>query len=194
MNGNGIKNLLKSLKLNEGLLSRFFGFVVIAVVGILLFNYFKGVGEEPVTPEVAPEEVKEVKLVEEEGKLVPEGTPRQYTVQEGDHLWKIAEEFYGSGYNWIDIAQANKLENPDRLAEGQKLTLPKTEVREQTTTQEESPKPITGTNYKIQKGDYLWEIAVRAYGDGYKWVEIAQANNLENPDVIHEGNTLILPR
>ena len=53
---------------------------------------------------------------------------------------------------------------------------------------------ITGSRYTVQKDDYLWEIAVRAYGDGYKWVEIARANKLVNPNIIHPGNMLTLPR
>lgn len=53
---------------------------------------------------------------------------------------------------------------------------------------------ITGITYTVQKGDTLWSIAVRAYGDGYKWVNIAKANNLTNPSVIHSGNVLIIPR
>jgi nucleoid-associated protein YgaU len=53
---------------------------------------------------------------------------------------------------------------------------------------------ITGASYTVQTGDYLWEIAERAYGDGYKWVEIARANNIQTPDIIHTGNVLKLPR
>jgi nucleoid-associated protein YgaU len=40
----------------------------------------------------------------------------------------------------------------------------------------------------------LWTIAVRAYGDGYKWTEIAKANKLVNPNLIHPGNVFVLPR
>jgi len=53
---------------------------------------------------------------------------------------------------------------------------------------------ISGDSYTIRRGDYLWEIAVRAYGDGYKWVEIARINNLTNPNLIHAENVLKLPR
>lgn len=53
---------------------------------------------------------------------------------------------------------------------------------------------ITGNSYTIKSGDDLWNIAVRAYGDGYKWVEIAQANKLEDPNLIHSDNKLVLPR
>lgn len=53
---------------------------------------------------------------------------------------------------------------------------------------------ISGDSYTVVKGDNLWNIAVRAYGDGYKWVEIAKLNNLANPDIIHPGNVFKLPR
>lgn len=53
---------------------------------------------------------------------------------------------------------------------------------------------IKGASYTVVQGDNLWNIAVRAYGDGYKWVEIAKANKLANPDLIHAGNKFVLPR
>lgn len=122
----------------------------------------------------------------------------EYTVQAGDNLWNIAERHYKSGYNWVDIARANKLSNPGQITAGTKLILPKviaktptTEVGQKNTTL--GPK-ITGNTYKIVKGDNLWNIAVRAYGDGYKWVDIAKANKLANPDVIHSNNTLKIPQ
>ncbi len=54
--------------------------------------------------------------------------------------------------------------------------------------------PITGATYEVVKGDSLWKIAVRAYGDGYQWVKIARENKLVNPNLIHPGNLLALPR
>lgn len=53
---------------------------------------------------------------------------------------------------------------------------------------------ITGTSYTIVEGDNLWTIAVRAYGDGYRWVELAKANDIQNPDLIYPGNSLKLSR
>lgn len=53
---------------------------------------------------------------------------------------------------------------------------------------------ITGGSYAVVRGDTLWDIAQRAYGDPYKWIEIAKANRLVNPDIIHAGNVMNLPR
>lgn len=53
---------------------------------------------------------------------------------------------------------------------------------------------ITGASYTVMRGDNLWNIAVRSYGDGYQWVKIAKANNLTNPRLIHSGNVLMIPR
>src|SRR3989344_3020485 len=48
--------------------------------------------------------------------------------------------------------------------------------------------------YEVKEGDNLWTIAEREYKDGYKWVDVAKANSLTNPDLIHQGNQLKLPR
>ena len=48
--------------------------------------------------------------------------------------------------------------------------------------------------YIVKKGDNLWKIAVVAYGDGYKWTEIAKENKLTNPGIIEKDQKLILPK
>ena len=193
MSNGKLKNFLKKIKLNESTISMVLGVLVVVVVGVLIFNYFKGVGKEKTaTPSPTPGEVK---LIEEEGKLVPEGLPIIYKVQKGDHLWKIAEKFYGSGYNWVDIAKENKIKNSNMLFVDQELNIPKMAVRQPKVKVAQDFGPaITGDNYTIVKGDSLWKVAVRAYGDGYQWVKIAHENNIKNPDLIYSGNVLKLPR
>lgn len=120
---------------------------------------------------------------------------KEYTVKEGDSLWSIAETELKDGYKWTEIAKTNSIANPDSIDAGQKITLPQvsaTPTPEVTNGQSESS--IKGSTYIIQKDDNLWDISVRAYGDGYKWTEIAKANNLFNPDLIFSGNSLKLPR
>jgi nucleoid-associated protein YgaU len=193
MSDGKVKNFLKKIKLNESTISMVLGVLVVVVVGVLIFNYFKGVGKEKeATPSPTPGEVK---LIEEEGKLVPEGLPTTYKTQKGDHLWKIAEKFYGSGYNWVDIAKENKIKNSNILFVDQELNIPKIAVRQPKVKVAQDFGPaITGDNYTVAKGDSLWKVAVRAYGDGYQWVKIAHENNIKNPDLIYSGNVLKLPR
>lgn len=168
------------------------GALVIIVIGALIFNYFRGV--EP-AEEVEELPVEEIKLVEEEGKLVPEGLPLEYEVKEGDDLWKIAEKFYGSGYNWVDIVEENQMGNPDVIYVGQKLTVPRTAVIKLIAEKLTAFGPtIEKTKYVVVKGDHLWGIAVRAYGDGFQWTKIVAANNIDNPDVIEPGMELTIPR
>ncbi len=47
--------------------------------------------------------------------------------------------------------------------------------------------------YQVVKGDTLWSIAIKVYGDGYRWPEIAKANKLQNPNLIHSGNIFVIP-
>jgi LysM repeat protein len=51
---------------------------------------------------------------------------QSYTVQAGDTLSKIAQQFYGSAGAYMDIFNANKdqLSDPDKIKPGQKLTIP----------------------------------------------------------------------
>lgn len=53
----------------------------------------------------------------------PAGVQR-YRVQRGDSLWLIADRFYGDPALFRWIAQANGLDDPNRLVAGQELLLP----------------------------------------------------------------------
>ena len=187
MPNGSLKDLLKKIKLNESTISMFLGALVVLVIGVLVFNYFRSVNQpaqEEVQSETIPAEADQVISLED--------LPTVYTVKKGDNLWKIAENIYGSGYNWVDIAQENNLTNPDLLAVGQELNIPKAEIIQPEITVFGTT--ITGDSYTVAEGDHLWGIAVRAYGDGYQWVKIAQENNLDNPNLIHPGNVLKLSR
>lgn len=197
-----LKNILKTFKLNEDTISTILGGIVIVVIGLLVFNYFKSVnptGKITPTAEVAEEitpQPGKVELVEEDGKMIPKGLPTTYTVASGDHLWQIAEDFYNSGYNWTDIAEVNNLTDANKINVGQELTIPKVEVKTPTIALETS-KTIEGNKYTVERGDHLWEIAVRSYGDGFAWTKIYEANKAligRNPSQIEIGQELTLPR
>jgi nucleoid-associated protein YgaU len=177
------EGFLSQIKWGESYTSLFLGAVVVLVAIVLVFSFFK-------SRNFQNGQTGSTSTTNEQGKL-----PESYVVKQGDNLWSISEKLYGSGYNWVDLASANKLENPGVLFVGVKLTVPnvspKTLTVNNVKTQEN---PITGVSYTVVKGDYLWSIALRAYGDGYRWTEIAKANKLVNPNIIHPGNVLKLPR
>ncbi len=52
------------------------------------------------------------------------------------------------------------------------------------------------TTYEVVAGDSLSKIAKRLYGDANKWRQIHEANKdlIKNPDVIHPGQKLKIPR
>lgn len=47
-----------------------------------------------------------------------------YTVQPGDNLSKISKRFYGDANQYMTIAKANSLEDPDKIKVGQELLIP----------------------------------------------------------------------
>jgi len=188
-----LKNLLKALKVNETTISTIMGGVVVLIVAVLMFNYFKSINQEGEGVITEPAKIIEVT----EGEK-PDHLPDTYKVEKGDHLWSIAEKFYKSGYNFVDIAKANSLTNPSYIEVGQELIIPQVAVRKITVENETATIDTIGSDtYTTVAGDHLWSIAVRAYGDGYAWVKIYEANKDligPNPGLLLKGVTLSLPR
>jgi len=196
-------------EISSGILSRFrwgdsytslvLGLIVVVIAAVLVFSLGKNrqvkqtssIQDGPVNREEKREDVaKKTK------------TQKVYIIKEGDDLWSISQEIYKSGFYWVEIAKANNLTNPGLIFSGNKLIIPEIKTQQATTQQVARTKQteriktnlITGNSYKAVEGDSLWDIAVRAYGDGYKWVEIAKQNNLANPDLIFSENVLKIPR
>lgn len=66
---------------------------------------------------------------------------------------------------------------------------------QQATTLGELPVETAGYRYTVQRGDDLWTLAERFYGDGLAWPHIAAANSIiTSPDQLDIGWELILPR
>ena len=90
----------------------FLGAIVIVVVGVLVFNYFKSI-ESTQNQQLADAVNEDVDIASNE-----------HTIKAGESLWTISEEYYGSGEKWIDIARENSLENPAGIEEGQVIVIP----------------------------------------------------------------------
>lgn len=172
------------------------GVAVIIVAGILVINFLKSRNTGTTLPTGEVSEQKEGPTIIRDGKTY-------HVVQSGENLWKIAETYFESGYNWVDIAKANNISESGFIEANQELLIPSVEPRKLTVVAEPTSNTeiatkdataISESSYTVVKGDDLWHIAVRAYGEGYKWSEIAKANKLVNPNLIHPGNVLTIPR
>lgn len=191
-----LKNALKTLKLNESTISMLLGALVVLAVGFMIVNYIRGRTTVPKGTTSIP-----AATTQEERRA---NLPVTHKVVQGESLWKISEKYYGSGYNWVDIAKENSLANPNRILADQSLVVPNVEVRQPLATATGgitvSPgrfgESISGDSYTVVKGDHLWGIAVRAYGDGYQWVKIWRENTsqVKNPNLIYPNQTFKIPR
>lgn len=169
----------------------YFIFGAVIVLGLSLFLLFKFMASQKLFVKI-----NKVQKANVEGAAKTE--VKTYVVKEGDTLWKISQNTYGSGYNAYDIAKANKLSDANVISANQTLLIPSVQPKQPTTGEIASamtaPVTLKEDSYTVQAGDFLWKIALEAYGDGYMWTKIAQANNITNPDYIFAGNVLKLPR
>lgn len=174
------------MALPESYISITLGFLVVLVAGLLVYNY--------VSKNKPTEQSPQVLTSEEKAPGEKMELPASHSVVAGETLWSIAGKFYNSGYNWVTIASENKISDPSTIEVGQVLSLPKADIiRPESENIAATSTEVTKT-YTVVTGDYLWKIAVDQYGDGYAWSKIAKANNLANPNLIHPGNVLTLPK
>ena len=188
---NVFSQLINQIKSGESFTNLILGAIVVIAIAITVIVFVKN------NKDGQTSSTKDVTATEEDGM-----TSSTYTIKTGDTLWSISEKTYKSGYNWKEIAKENNLENPGLIHAGNVLKLPsmdkkiagETKSDPETTITEKVADAISGNEYTVVKGDNLWDISVRAYGDGFRYGEIARANNLANPRLIHSGNVLKIPR
>jgi nucleoid-associated protein YgaU len=151
--------------------------------------------------------------------------PVAYQVAEGDSLWKITEQFYGDGNLYTFLAKENGITTPNHLAVGTELSIPtppqekeamgsnEAKAEKETDSYQNSSDNIVKSGltngsasssdrenfehfeYVVECGDSLWFIALKYYGDGYRWTEIYTANKTtigNNPNLIFPETKLDL--
>lgn len=185
----------------ESYVSLLMGVIVIIVAVLFVVSLIRMTHHVKETSSIAIGPTPTLTATQQQAQMLPKA--KVYIVKAGDDLWSISESIYGTGYNWVAIAKANNLTNPSTIFAGNQLVLPEITPTQtavtpsplkQLTHQQEAQTSIHGTSYTVAHGDTLWDISVRAYDDGYRWIDIAKANNLANPDIIHAGNILTIPK
>jgi len=104
------------------------------------------------------------------------GFSSTYTVAPGDTLSEIADRLH---IPLDDLLAANGITDPDHIVAGQVLILPAATTSETDTA-----------GYVVRRGDTLSQIAERV---GVPVDRLAEANGVDDPDLLHEGMVLVLP-
>lgn len=147
--------------------------------------------EAPMEPETPVEPDTPIEPDEPETPTEPELPAPGYTiheVQKGDSLWKIAQQYLGSGSRYPEIIALNGLTG-DRIYPGMQLKIPSDVPGDST----DSNQPETSySSYTVRKGDSLWKIARKQLGSGSRYTEIMELNGLIS-DTIYPGQVLKLP-
>jgi proteasome lid subunit RPN8/RPN11/LysM repeat protein len=63
----------------------------------------------------------------------------------------------------------------------------------QSQSAEQRPEPPKPREYVVARGDSLWTIAEKVYGDARLYRLIAEANNISNPSRLRTGQVLVIP-
>lgn len=120
----------------------------------------------------------------------------RYTVRRGDTLAGLSARLLGGPDRWPTLLEQHNaisrleaglrtITDPDLILVGESLAAP----------------PATdalgraGWHYYVQRGDSLWGIATRMYGDGVLWPRIAEANldTVPEPSSLTPGLRLFVP-
>lgn len=113
-----------------------------------------------------------------------------YTVKGGDTLSRIAGQFNTTVNN---LATLNDIHNINRIYVGQRLLVRQPATEQQTATkQTETNTTTTNTNsntYTVKSGDTLSGIAGKF---NTTYTQLAQLNQISNPNLIHVGQVLTL--
>jgi LysM repeat protein len=114
--------------------------------------------------------------------LAPSAALADVVVKPGETLSEIADRH---GVSLTRLMQANGISNPNVVAAGQKLVLPGA----RSSAGAQGAGGSTG-RVTVQQGETLSEIADR---HGVSLTRLMQANGISNPNVVAEGQKLVLP-
>ena len=118
---------------------------------------------------------------------VPANIFDDYTVENGDYLWKIAkkDDIYGDAYQWIRIYSVNKemIKDPDLIYPDWVLKI---------------ARGVGMDEHLVVKGEWLEKIAglSKVYNDPTKWTKLYEANKdlVSDPSLIYPHQVLQVPQ
>lgn len=128
--------------------------------------------------------IEKIEVKEEIRKISPVSETKEdffYVVRPQDTLWSIALEYYIDPYSYERIAEYNNIKDATAIYPGMKIMF---------------PGKIVNRDYlvTVKKGETLWSIAGRIYGDNNMWKFLAGYNGIDlEKRVIWPGMRLRVP-
>jgi len=116
----------------------------------------------------------------------PERAKMEYLVESGDCLSTIAQNELGSVRHLSRLLEVNGITESATLRVGQRLILPHIGDRDPVRGADLEPKKVkatgsgTWTVVAVREGDSLWKIAARVLGDGNRYHEIMEWNEMSS--------------
>jgi nucleoid-associated protein YgaU len=119
---NGVKDISEQLKLGESYISLILGAIVVLGLSVVFFLFVKETNFQNVTP---PQDVEKV-LPSTVLTQTPAANEQSYVMQDQESLWDVAVKFYGDGYRYTEIIEANQdiITNPDYVPPGTRIKIP----------------------------------------------------------------------
>ncbi len=153
---------------------------------------------EPVEPDYGPAPEPEPVVtadVKDELRIEPilyeDFAWEKHMINPGDFLVKIAKEEYGDFRLWKHIYAWNK----DEIGDNPNMIYPYTFLNLQRERLKAKTAEPTFTEYTVQSGDNLWNIAGKRYGDAKSWIIVLMDNEKTikaSAGVLSPGMTLRL--
>jgi len=107
------RDISERIRLDESYVSLILGAVVVFGLSVVAFLFIRESGYQNLAPTLDKTNIPQITV-----------TQKTYVLKEGESLWDVAVKFYGDGYKYVDIINANKLENPDYVPPGTRLIIP----------------------------------------------------------------------
>ena len=121
------------------------------------------------------------------------GLAQNYTIQPGDNLMSISQAFYGRSDYYDEIAYLNNISDPSVIRAGDVIYLPNDYRELEFCGQDDKWMDGDILYYTFGKGDTLWALASRFYGDGMYWKCLAAFNGIKNPKKVRDGKVIMIP-